>query len=387
MGASSNNFDFIVLGVGGMGSATLYHLATRGHRVLGLERFNIPHTMGSSHGITRIIRMAYFEHPGYVPLLRRSYALWRELQQDVGEQLLYITGSIDAGPPDSPTFQGSKSSCELHNLEHQVLTSTELSERFPAYQLPDDFMAVYQPEGGFVLPERSIVSHVALAQQHGAEVHGCEQVISWEPTANGVRVKTDHGEYSAKRLVITAGAWASKMANCLNQIAVPERQVLIWMQPKQPELFSPQRFPVFNMASEQGQFYGLPIHGVPGFKFGRWHHFNENVDPDTIDRNPNARDEVLLRAFADRYFPQGAGPTLSMAVCMFTNTADEHFILDFHPDCEQVIIAAGFSGHGFKFCSVVGEIMADLAEAGTTRFDIEMFKLSRLTNAIEGAPV
>jgi sarcosine oxidase len=370
-----HTYDFIVLGVGGMGSATLYHLARRGHRVLGLERFNIPHAMGSSHGVTRIIRMAYFEHPSYVPLLRRVYALWRELQQDAEEQLLHITGSLDIGPPNSPLFQGSKSSCETHELTHQIFTGAELSQQFPAYRLPDEYMAVYQPEGGFVLPERSIVSHVVLAQRHGAEVHGCEQVLSWEATANEVHVKTDHGEYSASRLVITAGAWASKLVSCLSGVASPERRVLIWMRPHQPELFSRERFPVFNMASDQGQFYGFPVFGVPGFKFGHWHHFQEKVDADTIDRSPNLRDEKVLRDFAERYFPQGAGPTLSMSVCMFTNSPDGHFILDFHPEYSQVTIAAGFSGHGFKFCPVVGEIMADLAETGVSRFDLEMFKL------------
>jgi len=324
--------------------------------------------------------MAYFEHPDYVPLLHRSYTLWRELQDEAGEQLLYVTGSIDAGPPDSPTYAGSRASCEMHDLEHQVLTSADLTSQFPAYQLPDDYRAVYQPEGGFVLPERCIVSHVNLAQQQGAEVHGCEQAISWEATGDGVRVKTDHGEYSAQRLVITAGAWASQLTGCLNGVAVPERQVLIWMQPKQPKLFTPQNFPVFNIDSAQGKFYGLPIHGVPGFKFGRWHHLDERVDPDCIDRHPGARDEGILRAFAQQYFPHGAGPTLSMAVCMFTNTADEHFIVDFHPEHSQVVIAAGFSGHGFKFCSVMGEILADLAETGATHFNIEMFKMNRFIN-------
>ncbi len=214
-----------------MGSAALFHLARRGKKVLGIERFSIPHDMGSSHGITRIIRLAYYESPAYVPLLRRSFELWRELETVAHERLLVVTGSIDASPEDNAVFRGSRRSCELHRLSHEVLTSRDLGRRFPGYQLPESFMAVFQPDGGFLLPERCIVADVMGALELGGEVHGHEQVISWEAKANGVEVRTDRGVYRAEKLVIAAGAWSSKLIPELEQAAIPERQVLGWFQP------------------------------------------------------------------------------------------------------------------------------------------------------------
>ncbi len=377
MNSSPRRYDVIVIGVGGMGSAAVYHLARRGRRVLGLERYDIPHDLGSSHGLTRIIRLAYYEHPSYVPLLRRAYELWHELEQRAGEQLLYVTGSIDAGPPESQVFQGSRLSCELHHLPHEILTGAELRRRFPGYQLPADFLAVLQPDGGFLLPERCIVAHVVAAQALGAEVHTREQVLEWEPRGDEVRVVTDRGLYAADRLVITAGPWAAKLVPDLAALAVPERQVVGWFQPMQPELFLPERFPVFNLLVEEGRYYGFPIHGIPGFKIGLYHHLLEQVDPDTIDREIHPRDEQVLRRAVERYFPAAAGPTMALKTCMFTNSPDEHFILDLHPSEPRVSLAAGFSGHGFKFCSVVGEIMADLAERGETGHDVRLFRLGR----------
>jgi sarcosine oxidase len=190
-------------------------------------------------------------------------------------------------------------------------------------------------------------------------------------------VRTDRGRYEAGRLVLTAGAWSGKLAGALAPIARPERQVMLWTQPRRPEHFRVGAFPVFNMEAPEGRFYGFPVHGIPGFKIGKYHHRQQQVDPDTIDRDCDARDEAAVREGITRYFPDADGPTLSMATCMFTNTPDEHFILDRHPESAAVSIAAGFSGHGFKFCSVVGEIMADLATAGRTRWDLELFRLGR----------
>jgi sarcosine oxidase len=374
----AKHYDVIIIGVGGMGSAAAFHLARRGRTVLGLERYNIPNDMGSSHGVTRIIRLAYYEHPSYVPLLIRAYELWQELQQLAGEQLLYVTGSIDSGPLGSPVFEGSRRSCDIYQLRHEILTSPELTQRFPGYRLPSEAMAVFQPEGGFLLPERCIVWHVMLAQNHGAEIHACEQVVGWEPAGDGVRVRTDRALYEADRLVIAAGAWISRMVEGLAGLANPERQVLAWFQPRRPDLFVPGRFPVFNVMVEEGRYYGFPVFRDPGFKLGCYHHLGESVNPDEMDRECHSRDENLLRDFAERYFPQAAGPTMAMRTCIFTNTPDEHFILDLHPEYPQVSIASPCSGHGFKFCSVVGEIMADLAERGETRHDISMHRLARL---------
>lgn len=370
-------YDAIVLGLGGMGSATLFHLARRGLRVLGLERFDLVHEYGSSHGLTRIIRLAYWEHPTYVTLLRRAYQLWRELESLAGERLLYITGSVDAGPEGGPIFEGARKSSELHGLAHEVMDGEELHRRFPGYRLPEQIRCLYQPDGGFLLPERCDVAHIEQALTHGAEVRFREPVTSWEVSNGGMRVRTPRGRYDAGRLVVCAGPWASKLVPELDGLAVPERQVLAWLQPSRPAYFRLGAFPVFNLEVEEGRYYGFPSFLIPGFKFGKYHHRGEQVDPDTVNREPEASDEELLRSFARRYFPDGAGATLMLKTCLFTNSPDRHFILDRHPTHPEVAVAAGFSGHGFKFCSVVGEVMADLVQDGRTRHDIEFFRLRR----------
>jgi sarcosine oxidase len=382
----SGRYDAIVVGVGGMGSATSYYLARRGKRVLGLERFGIPHSMGSSHGHTRIIRLAYYEHPSYVLLLKRAYELWREIQRIASERLLHITGSIDAGPEDSWVFKGSWESCRLHDLPHEVLTGAELRRRYPGYHLPADHLALVQPEGGFLTPEKCIVSYVMAAQALGAEIHAHERVFEWRPLEGGVRVRTDRGVYEADKLVITAGAWDGELLDMLEGLAVPERQVLAWLQPTRLEYFRPNAFPVFNLLVDEGRFYGFPVHGVPGFKFGMYHHLEEKVDPETVDREAHDYDERLLRDFAERYFPDGCGPTMDLQTCMFTNTPDNHFIIDMHPKYDQVSFASPCSGHGYKFASVIGEIMADLADTGITRHDVTLFRLDRLTRPSRGLP-
>lgn len=372
-----NTYDAVVLGIGGMGSAAAYHLARRGQRVLGLERFDIPHTRGSSHGSTRIIRLAYYEHPSYVPLLRRAYELWRALERDADERLLQITGSIDAGPEDGLCFAGSRRSCELHGLPHEVLSGAQVNQRFPGYRLPETYRAVLQPEGGFLLPERCIIAHVQAAQEAGAQVRARERVLGWEPRGDRVLVSTDKGVYEAGRLLLTAGAWSRDLLPALRELAVPERQVLAWFQPHQVELYRPDRFPVFNLQLEQERYYGLPIFGQPGLKIGRYHHRQERGDADQLSRECGPEDEALLRSFVERYFPAAAGPTMALATCLFTNSPDEHFIIDTLPALPQVTVAAGFSGHGYKFCSVVGEILADLLVHGTTAHDIGLFRLDR----------
>ena len=369
------HYDAIVVGVGGMGSAALHHLARRGRRALGLERFGLPNELGSSHGLTRIIRLAYYEHVAYVPLLRRAYELWRELETAAGEQLLHVTGSVDAGPPGLLVFSGSLRSCEEHGLPHEVLDARELIRRFPAYRLDPGALAVLQPDGGFLLPERCIVAHAEAAERAGAELHVEERVLGWEPVGEGVRVRTDRAEYAADRLVLTAGAWLSELAGLP---VVAERQVLAWLEPRRPELFAPDRFPVFNLQVEaEERYYGFPVFGIPGFKLGRYHHLRESGPADELDREPHAGDEELLRAFARRCFPDGDGRALRLTTCLFENSPDEHFLVDRLPDAPQVVVAGGFSGHGFKFCSVVGEIVADLATDGDTRHDIGFLRLDR----------
>jgi sarcosine oxidase len=371
-------YDVVVVGVGGMGSAALYHLARRGKRVLGLERFDIPNELGSSHGVTRIIRRAYFEHSSYVPLVRRAYELWRELETEAGEQLLVITGAVEGGPR---IFEGAVRSSVEHGLPFEELDGAEVTRRFPAYRLPPDLRLVYQPDGGFVLPERCIVGHVKGALARGAEVRTRERVLEWSAGENGVRVRTEHGTVEADRLVLTAGPYAQEVARLPPGMVVPQRQVLAWLQPLRPELFEPDRFPVFNVALDEGHLYGFPVYGVPGFKLGFYDHSGARGDPDSISRDVYPEDEAPLRRFAERYFPDGAGPLLDLKTCLFELSPDEHFLIDRHPETELALVAAGFSGHGFKFCSVVGEILADLVLDGETLHDIGFLRLSRFAAA------
>lgn len=376
-------YDVIVAGVGGMGSSTVAELAARGARVLGLDRASIPNEQGSSHGVNRIIRLAYMEDPRYVPLLCRAYERWRDLEQRLGETIMVITGGVDVGRPDSATVSGALASCRIHDLEHELMDAQALMDRFPGFRVPTDFAAVYQPDGGFVLSERAIAGYARLALADGAELRGHEAITEWHPDGDGVVVRTASGQYRAHRLVISAGAWMSQLAPDLKRVAVPERQVLMWSRTREPEHFSVGSFPVFILDVPQGRFYGFPEYGIPGFKLGLFHHRRQTIDPDGWDRSIiEPEDEALLREGTSRYFPGADGPALTLKSCMFTNTPDEHFIIDHLPDAPQVVVVSPCSGHGFKFVSVVGEIAADLALDGGTDHDIEMFRLDRFNEEI-----
>ena len=379
---AGGTYDVIVVGVGGMGSATVYELASRGLRVLGLERLDIPNDFGSSHGVSRIIRLAYFEDPSYVPLLRRSYERWHALENATGEQLLHVTGSLDTGREDSGVMTGSLCSCQQHDLPHEPLTSAEVTRRFPGCRLPEEWMGVYQPDGGFLHSERCIVGHTLAALERGADVRAREPVLAWHSTGGAVRVETTRGSYEAGSLVISAGAWTGPLLPSLTHLLTPERQVMGWFQPFRPELYTPDAFPVVIGEFEEGPYYSFPVFGVPGFKIGKFHHLHEATTADDLDRDCREEDEAVLRQAVARYFPDANGPTMALKACMFTNTPDEHFLIDALPGSPNVFFAAGFSGHGFKFCSVVGEIMADLATRGETAHDISLLRLDRFQSGV-----
>jgi sarcosine oxidase len=370
-------YDAIVIGAGGMGSAAAYHLARRGARVAAIERYQSPHEHGSSHGESRLIRLAYAEDSRYVPLLREAYRLWREMEREARETLLITTGGIDAGPESGAIVRGSLVSCREHDLPHELLDAAAVTRRFPGFRLAPDMMAVWQPDAGFLLPERCVLAHIAAARALGAEVHEDERVLGWEAGSAGVRVLTDRGEYRAAKLVLTAGAWASDVLPGLQALAVPERQVVLWTQPPRPEHFQPECFPVFNMDGPLGHFYGIPMHGSHGAKFGKYHHLRQSAHADAIDRACHAEDEAVVREGIRAYFPDADGPALAMKACIFTNAPDGNFIIDRHPAHASVVFAAGFSGHGFKFASVVGRILADLALDGATDSDIGFLSLRR----------
>jgi sarcosine oxidase len=370
--------DVIVLGVGAMGSATLFHLARRGIRALGIERHAIGHDRGSSHGETRIIRQAYFQDPAYVTLARRARSLWQELEAEGGQRLLVTCGSIDAGLPGSRIFEGARRSCVEHGLDHEVLSASELSERFPGCRFPRPLQALFQPDGGVLLAERCVAAHATLAMASGARVLTDERALAWTPQGTGFQVVTDRGSYQAAALVLTAGPWMVDLMPELGPVITRERQVMAWFRPRRPELFRPERFPVCNFLVDGAHGYACPSISELGFKCGVSHHLGEIVDPDTMSRACTAEDEAVIRAALSGCFPDGLGPTVAMKTCLYSNSPDEHFLIDRHPDFERVVIAGGFSGHGFKFASVIGETIADLVELGRPRHDIAMFGLSRL---------
>ncbi len=370
-------YDAIVVGVGGMGSAAVYHLARSGCKVLGLERFGIAHAFGSSHGSTRIIRLAYSEGPEYVPLLRAAYRYWRELEEISGRSILTVTGSLDVGPEGSWTIEGSRRACREHGLAFEDLDGAEIGRRFPGYRLPDSLKGIYQPDGGYVRSEVAIEAYAAAARALGAEIVTEAPVRGWERGPAGLRVRTAAAEYETRKLVVTAGPWVGDLLPELRSVCRPERQVMLWTEPLRGDVFDPNRFPVFNMETPTGRYYGLPNDRGEGFKIGKYHHLLQEVsDPEHMDRECRREDEAVLREGIATYFPAANGLTRRMAACLFTNTPDKDFVLDRRAGDGDVFVAAGFSGHGFKFCSVVGRLMADFCLDRPPEWDIERFRLT-----------
>lgn len=374
---NDRSFDVIVIGLGIMGAASCAQLARRGRRVLGLEQFDIPHERGSSHGSSRVIRLAYYEDSRYVPLVRRAYQLWRGLEHEINERLLFITGGLDIGPPDSPEIRGVQQGLVDHQISHESLSSAEVRRRYPMLNPPDDHVGVFQADTGFLIPERGTIAHIEVALSAGARIQARERVLSWRAAADRVEVRTERDTYEAHRLVITAGPWLPRVAPELARALRVERQVQAWFQPAQPAQFRAGYMPVFIHHTDVGVFYGVPQHARPGVKVCR-HHGGRDVDPDADDRVPTREDEEDIRAYLRQYLPLADGPVLAMKVCMYTNSPDSHFIIDRHPAHAEVVIAGGFSGHGYKFGPVIGEIVADLATQGRTDHVIDPFRVGRV---------
>jgi len=373
----SGNFDAIVIGVGGMGSAACFELARRGIRVLGLEQFPLVHARGSSHGHTRIIRTAYAEHPDYVPLVKRAFERWYELERLTGRHLLTECPCLNAGVPGSELVEGVRASVREHGLAAEELTGEEIGRRFPAFRLPPEFSGVVEQSAGFLYVEECVRAQIDSAVSLGAVIRGEEAVRAWKAVGSGVEVSTDRGTYSAAKLVITAGAWATKL---LSDIGVPlavMRQVLLWFDPRERAgLFQRNRFPVFIADVPGGPIYGLPAIDSFGLKVARHYNAPELPDPERVSWDVTAADQEPVRPLLDAYLP-GLGACTKGQVCMYTVTPDKHFVIDVHPDYPQVSVACGFSGHGFKFASTVGEVLADLAEEGRSRFRIGLFSAKR----------
>jgi sarcosine oxidase len=379
----TRTYDVIVIGLGGMGSAAAYQLARRGERVLGLERFTPAHDQGSSHGRSRLIRQAYFEDPAYVPMLLRAYELWEQIEQDSGEQILTVTGGLMLGPTESRTVTGSLASARKWGLEYELLNATDIRRRFPTLSPGSDIVALYEKKAGFVRPEASVSAYLQRAEAAGGNLHFSEPVLKWEvrSSGEGVRVTTAQGIYEAERLVITPGAWAPELLADLGLPLEIQRQVLYWFMPTGGnEPFWVDRHPVYIWEAEDGvQFYGFPAHDDPqaGAKVA-FFRLGTRCTPETIDRTVHPEEVEVMRSYLRGRIPQLGGTLVEAKTCMYTNTPDQHFIISLHPQYPQVAIAAGFSGHGFKFVSLVGEILADLATEGSTKHPIALFDPKRL---------
>ena len=370
------SYDVIVVGLGGMGSSAAYHLAARGQRVLGLERHTPAHDKGSSHGGSRVIRQSYFEDPAYVPLLLRAYELWERLARDSGEDVITLTGGLYFGPADSHTVAGSLRAARQWDLPHEVLERAEVLRRFPTFSPADHEVALWEAKGGFVRPEATVAAHLALAARAGADLHFTEPVLSWQSTATGVRVTTAAGTYDAGRLVIAPGAWAPQLLADLGVPITIERQVMYWFQPLVGVgPFTADKHPVYIHEDVEGtQVYGFPaIDGPDGGAKVAFFRRGRVCTPDTIDREVHDDEIAVMSEHAGRILPDLPGRFLTAATCMYSNTPDEHFVVAQHPGHDNVTVACGFSGHGFKFVPVVGEVLADLATTGTTAHPIALF--------------
>jgi sarcosine oxidase len=382
MVSSTTGYDVIVVGLGGMGSAAAYHLAARGCRVLGLERYQPAHDKGSSHGGSRIIRQSYFEDPGYVPLLLRAYELWEKLAADSQRDVYRLTGGLFIGSPDCMTVSGSLRASRQWNLPHELLDAAEITARFPNFTPHPEDIALYDAKAGFARPELTVRAYLEIAEKVGATLQFGESVLEWNQTPSGMQVITSRGSYTAEQLVICPGAWAPQVLGQFGVRITVERQVMYWLDPI-GGASGLEDHPIFIHENASGiQIYGLPAIDGPrgGVKVG----FARNgiaCTPDTIDRVVHEREISEIRARVAELLPALAGKCLHTATCMYSNTPDRHFVIGRHPQCADVIMACGFSGHGFKFVPVVGEILADLAVDRASDQLISLFDPQRLSTA------
>jgi sarcosine oxidase len=378
-----NTFDCIVVGGGSMGSSTAYQLAKRGQKVLVLEQFDFIHGFGAHGGQSRLIRKAYFEHPDYVPLLLRAYENWAQLEKETQQQVYFPTGILYFGEKGDALLESIKNSARIYELPLNVLDTPETKQKYPMFSgVPDDWESIFEPEAGFLLPEKCVRLYLQEAIKHGATLKAREKVTAWQEKTDGqIAVTTEKATYYAQKIIFTAGAWSEQLMHDLQLPLKVTRQILGWVQPQNWPSFVNGKMPCWAISDkEKGLYYGMPIlqeedaGGPLGFKLG-CHKHGDIVQPDTVDRNIYEADENTFRDGLQQYMPAANGETLSIKTCLYTNTPDENFIIDQHPHYKNVVFACGFSGHGFKFVSVVGEILSDLALEGETQQPIGFLRL------------
>jgi sarcosine oxidase len=371
----SATYDVAIAGLGAMGSAVAYHAARRGLSVAGFDRFAPPHTLGSSHGETRIVREAYFEDPCYVPIVQRAYDLWHALERESGERLMLRTGGLMLGPPDGSCVSGARASGDQHRLPYETLDAAEIRARFPALRAEDGTAGVYEPRAGILYPEACVRAHLESAQRAGATFMPDEPALSWRADGAGIEVITAKGSYRAARLVLAAGAWLPALLADVRLPLAVTRQPLFWFVPRaNPETFEPDRLPIWIWEWTRERFiYGFPALG--GEVKVAVHHEGEPADPDGARRLLAPAEIEVMRERLRRFVPDADGPLSRAAVCLYTNTPDGHFAIDRHPGNPSVVILSACSGHGFKFSSAIGEIAVQLALAERVPFDLGRFAL------------
>jgi sarcosine oxidase len=370
-------YDCIVLGTGGVGSAACWQLSRRGAAVLALDRFPPGHNRGSSHGQTRIIRQAYFEHADYVPLLRRAYELWTELEQATGTRLFEQVGLLQIGPADGVVLPGVLRAARQHALQVETLSAADSNRRFPGFHVPEGMQAVYEPRAGLLHVEECVRAHCAAAAQAGAELQHGVEVREWRATAYGVVVRTDRGDFQAKNLIITAGAWSPELLG-LEQVSFRVlRKHIYWYAAPLPQHQAAQGAPTFLYELPHGVFYGIPAINADGLKCGE--HSGGELVPDPLHdpRLADEADQQRVGDFVRSYLPGVEPTTRTRSVCFYTMSPDENFIVDRHPQHPNVCFAAGLSGHGFKFTGVLGQVLADWTLDGRTSLPVEFLAASR----------
>jgi sarcosine oxidase len=371
--------DVIVVGLGAMGSATAYALAQRGVRVIGFDRYEPPHDCGSSHGESRVIRRAYFEDPSYVPLLGLAFEHWHRLEAATGESILTITGILEAGYRGAPLVQGSVRSAIEHNLAHELLTPGQVRARFPALSLPADWECVFQPDAGVLRPERAIQSFLAAAQGLGARLRFNTAVSAVQPVDHHVEVRLQSGEViESGSVVLASGAWISQLLPELRDQLVLTRQPSVWFRPRDQALVRADRMPIFFLQTRDDLIYGFPDLFGSGVKLASHLPGGHLSGPDAVRQEVTEGEKAHLAEILQRYVPAASGNAYRATTCIYTRTPDGHFVLGLHPSIPQIVIASPCSGHGFKFASILGEVLADLATMRSTDKPIELFRPSRL---------
>jgi len=373
-----NAWDVAVIGLGAMGSATIYALAKRGLHVIGIDRLEPPHDRGSSHGESRVIRLAYFEDPAYVPLLRLAYEHWRALEALTGEGVLSVTGVLEAGFKGAPAIEGSIRSALEHQLPHEVLQPSEVNERFPAFSIPNDWRCVYQPDGGVLQPEKAIELFLRAASARGAAIRTRTPVTAVQPVGDSVRIKLATGEhFDVGSAVLAAGAWMTSLLPKLGNHLTLTRQPLVWFRPRDARWVHPDRMPVFFLQTPDDLIYGFPDIFGSGVKIASHLSAGTLSGPDVLRADASAEEKAHLKAVIERYIPAAAGDACRSTTCIYTRSPDGHFVLGLHPEHPQIVIASACSGHGFKFASLFGEILADLSTKRATEAPIDLFRPGR----------